>query len=111
MCVCACVRVCVCACVRVCACARVRVCVCVYDVDQIIITTNIILHIIVFVKVAFYRNAIASMFSSSILTHKSPVFSFSKLNRSARNLAPDNLMTFDQWCLHLSLQNGLILWM
>ena len=107
--VCARVRVCACARVRVGVCARVRVCV--YDVDQIIITTNIILHIIVFVKVAFYRNAIASMFDSSILTHKSPVFSFSKLNRSARNLAPDNLMAFDQWCLHLSLQNGLILWM
>ena len=44
----------------------------IYDV-QIIIKD--LFTYIVFVNFAFYRCAIASMFDSSILTHKPPVFS------------------------------------
>ena len=51
----------------------------IYDVQ---ITITYFLTYIVFVNFAFYCFAITLMFYSSILTRKSPVFSFQKLNRS-----------------------------
>ena len=39
--------------------------------------------LIVFVNFAFYNFMIASMSSSSMVMHKSPIFSFKKFNRYA----------------------------
>ena len=56
-----------------------------YDVVQI----RILFKYILFVNFAFYHCAIASMFDSSIFTHKSPAFSFQKLNRSGASVWDD----------------------
>ena len=49
------------------------------------------LNIIVFENFAFmiYYCAVASMFDSSIFTHKYPAFSFQKLNRSGASVWDD----------------------